>query len=574
MNHKNYLFFLLIISIITLLCETTVSADNSSQSSMKRYIIKFRTSSTDKNKLISKYDGDFEHQFSNFNAATAEMNPEDMSKLKQDSAVDYIEEDTIVKISTTSSVKSSTSVTNWGIDDIKASQAWASGLTGKGIKIAIIDSGIASHSDLTIAGGKNVISDSSSTSYADENGHGTHVAGIIAAQGLNGGVKGVAPDASIYAVKALDSEGEGYTSDIISGIDWAIQNNMNIISMSLGSDESSTALKNAIDTAYNKGILIVAAAGNDGNAKGTGTNIEYPANYSSVIAVGAVNSNNTRASFSSTGNKLEVSAPGVDIISTYLNNGYEEMSGTSMATPFVTGDLALLKQEYPSYTNAQLRQLLDSNIVDLGTSGKDSLYGYGLITAPNSTTNTTVSTPTASIAAGTYTSSQNVSLSDDTNGASIYYTLDGTTPTTSSTLYSSSITISSTTTLKAIAVDSSGNSSSVLTIVYTISSSPTSTTTTIPKPTSSVPSGSYRAPLMVMLRYKYSSPLKIHYTLDGSTPTNNSTLYTTYIKINSTSTLKAIAVDSSGNTSDVLTNSYNIITSPMNLGPPVRRYER
>ena len=430
---------------------------------MNRYIIKFKTSSTDKNKLISKYDEDFKHQFNNFNAATAEMTPQDISKLKQDSAVDYVEEDYIVKMSTVSSVKSSTSVTNWGIDDINASQAWASGLTGEDIKIAIIDSGIASHSNLTIAGGKNVISDSSSTSYTDENGHGTHVAGIIAAQGLNGGVKGVAPDASIYAVKALDSDGEGYTSDIISGIDWAIQNDMDIISMSLGSDESSTALKNAIDTTYNDGILIVAAAGNDGNTRGTGTNIEYPANYSSVIAVGAVNSNNTRASFSSTGSKLEISAPGVDIVSTYLNNGYEKMSGTSMSTPFVTGDLALLKQKYPSYTNVQLRQLLNSNVVDVGTLGKDSLYGYGLITAPTSTTATTVATPTASVAAGTYTSSQTVSLSDTTSGVSIYYTLDGTTP------------------------------------------------TKIPKPTASVPSGSYRTPLIVMLQIKFPNERIFHY---------------------------------------------------------------
>ncbi|WP_333859448.1 S8 family serine peptidase [Clostridium sp.] len=118
------------------------------------------------------------------------------------------------------------------------------------MKIAIIDSGVASHSDLTIAGGKNVISDSSSSSYVDENGHGTHVAGIITAQ--NGGVKkGIAPYASIYAVKTLDSDGEGYTSDIISGIDWAIQNDTDIISMSLGSYESSTVFKNAIDTVYN-----------------------------------------------------------------------------------------------------------------------------------------------------------------------------------------------------------------------------------------------------------------------------------------------------------------------------------
>lgn len=565
MKQKKYVAILLITLLLTFLCGVTVFASTPSQSATKRYIIKFKTSSTDRNKVVSKYSGNFKHEFKHFNAATAEMTAPNIAKLKKDSTVDYVEEDNVVKISSTSIVKSSTSITNWGINDINATASWESGLTGKGVKIAIIDSGVASHSDLVVAGGTNVISDSSTTSYIDDNGHGTHVAGIIAAQGLNGSVKGVAPDSSIYAVKALDSDGEGYTSDIISGIDWAIQNNMNIISMSMGTSDSSTALKNAIDTAYSNGILIVAAAGNDGNASGTGTNIEYPANYSSAIAVGAVDSNNSRAYFSSTGSKLEVSAPGVDIISTCLNNGYEKMSGTSMATPFVSGDLALLKQKYPSYTNSQLRQLLDTNVKDLGTSGKDSLYGYGLITAPsNTTTTTTVATPTASVASGTYTSGQAVSLSDTTSGVSVYYTLDGTTPTSSSKLYSSPITISSTTTLKAVAINSSGNSSSVLNVLYTISQSGT---TTIPTPTASVPSGSYKIPLIITLYDRYSKPLKAYYTLDGSTPTASSNAYRGYIKITSTSTLKAIAVDFFGNTSGVLSNSYTIVAPSTNRPP-------
>ncbi|NMM64404.1 S8 family serine peptidase [Clostridium sp. P21] len=577
MKQKKYIGTLLIVLLLNFLCGVTVFASTPSQSSTKKYIIKFKTNSTDKGQVISKYNGKSKQQFKYFNAATAEMTTQNIDKLKKDSTVDYVEEDNVVKISSTSIVKSSASMTNWGVNDINAPASWQSGLTGKGVKIAIIDSGIASHSDLAIAGGTNVITGSSGSSYTDQNGHGTHVAGVIAAQGLNGGVKGVAPDASIYAVKALDSSGQGYTSDIIAGIDWAMQNKMDIISMSMGTNETSTALKNAIDTAYNNGILVVAAAGNDGNTSGTGTSIEYPANYPSVIAVGAVDSSNTRAYFSSTGSKLEVSAPGVDILSTYLNNGYAKMSGTSMATPFVTGDLALLKQKYPSYTNLQLRQMLDSNVKDLGTSGKDSLYGYGLIVAPGSaaTTTTTVSTPIASVAAGTYTTSQTVSLSDATSGVSIYYTLDGTTPTSSSKLYSSPIIISSTTTLKAVAIDNSGNSSSVLSVLYTISQSGTTpkvtpTLGTIPTPTASVPSGSYRTPLTVTLYDRYSKPLKAYYTLDGSTPTTNSTLYTGYIKITTTSTLKAIAVDSSGNTSGVLSNSYTIVTPPANPTASVR----
>ena len=360
---------------LTLVCEGTTFASSTTQTATKRYIIKFKTSNVNRSKVISKHSGHFRKQYKHINAAVADMTSQSVASLRKDSNIDYIEQDNIVKAS-------ATTLTNWGVADIKAPSSWQSGLTGKGINIAIIDTGAGPHSDLLIAGGTNVIAGSATTSYADDNGHGTHIAGIIAAKGSNGGVEGVAPGASIYAVKALDSTGYGYTSDIISGIDWAINNKMNIISLSLGSDESDIAFESAVNTAYTDGLLIVAAAGNDGNTLGTGTNTEYPANYASVIAVGAVDSNNTRAYFSSTGNKVEVAAPGVNVKSTYLNNSYETMSGTSMATPFVAGDLALLKQKYPDYTNVQLRQLLDTNVTDLGIVGRDFLYGFGLIQAP------------------------------------------------------------------------------------------------------------------------------------------------------------------------------------------------
>lgn len=481
MKFKKFSIIFIGTILLTIFCYGTAFASTTVQNNTKRYIIKFKTSSVNKSQVVSKYNGRFKRQFKHFNAAVADMTQQNVASLKKNSNIDYIEEDKIVKISSTS-VASLSSLTNWGVNDIQAPASWKSGLTGKGVKIALIDTGVGPHSDLIVAGGTNVINGSTTTSYADNNGHGTHVAGIIDGQGLNGGVKGVAPDASVYAVKALDGSGNGYTSDIISGIDWAIDNKMNIISLSLGSDQSDTSLQNAIDTAYNDGILIVAAAGNDGNASGTGTNVEYPANYSSVIAVGAVDSTNARAYFSSTGNKVEVSAPGVNIVSTYLNGKYAQMSGTSMAAPFVAGDLALLKQEYPSYTNVQLRQLLDNSILDLGSKGKDPLYGYGLIQAP-------------------------------------------------------------------------GNASSVIT---------PSKPTIIPKPTASIPSGSYWMPLFIQLYDKYSKPLAAFYTLDGTTPTTKSLPYRGYINITSSCTLKVIAVDRSGNTSDVLTNTYTITKSSLN----------
>ena len=375
MNPKKRVSIFFASLAITLACGGSTFASATTQTATRRYIIKFKTSSVNGSQIVSKHNGHFRKQYKHINAVVADMTSQSVASLQKDSNIDYIEQDNIVKASATTR-------TNWGVADIKAPNSWQSGLTGKGVNIAIIDTGAGPHSDLLIAGGTNVINGSTTTSYSDDNGHGTHIAGIIAAEGLNGGVEGVAPGASVYAVKALNSTGSGYTSDIISGIDWAINNKMNIVSLSLGSDKSDTVLQSAVDTAYNDGLLIVAAAGNDGNTAGTGTNTEYPANYSSVIAVGAVDSNNNRADFSSTGGKVEVAAPGVNVESTYLNNSYELMSGTSMATPFVAGDLALLKQEYPTDTNVQLRQLLDTTVTDLGVAGRDSLYGFGLIQAP------------------------------------------------------------------------------------------------------------------------------------------------------------------------------------------------
>ncbi|GKU24950.1 chitobiase/beta-hexosaminidase C-terminal domain-containing protein [Clostridium folliculivorans] len=539
--------FIATIVIVSSFSWTTYASTSTTDTNSKRYIVKFKTKGIDGGKLISNYSGKVKRQFKHVDAAVAEITPQNAAKLLKDSNVAYVEVDNVVKAA-------DTTFSNWGVSDVNAPASWQSGFTGKGIKVAVIDTGAATHSDLSITGGTNVISGSTTTSFSDDNGHGTHVAGIIGAKGVNGGVKGVAPDASIYAVKALDSSGSGYTSDIISGIDWAIENKMDIISMSLGSSQSDTSLQNAVDTAYNSGILVVAAAGNDGNSDGTGTNVEYPANYSSVIAVGAVDSTNTRAYFSSTGSKVEVSAPGVNITSTYLNGSYAQMSGTSMATPFVAGDLALLKQKYPSYTNVQLRNLLDSNIVDLGVSGRDSFYGFGLIQAPSSTATVTApSKPMASIPGGSYTSSQAIALSDVTPSVSIYYTIDGTTPTAQSNLYTNPIAIGSTTTLKAVAIDGSGNSSEVLSNTYTI----TSPVILPAKPTASVPAGNYSTSQTITLSDK-TTGVSIYYTLDGTIPTSNSTLYSGAIAISSTKTLKAIAIDASGNASEVMSNTYVI----------------
>lgn len=208
----------------------------------------------------------------------------------------------------------------------------------------------------------------------------------------------------------MDADGSGYVSDIISGIDWSITNQMNIINLSLGLSSESLALKEVVNKAYNSGVLVVAAAGNSGKTDGTGDTVNYPARYDSTIAVAATNSLDARAYFSSTGTAVDVAAPGDRILSTFIGNQYVYMSGTSMAAPYVAGNLALLKQAYPMLSASDLRKKLESNVVDLGLVGKDTFFGFGLIQAPivlaNTpapvalTTNTTVSTNKTSYLGG------------------------------------------------------------------------------------------------------------------------------------------------------------------------------
>ncbi|MED1204373.1 S8 family peptidase [Heyndrickxia acidicola] len=356
-----------------------VSASHAStKSTAKEDVIIVYKNKTGKEKAL-KTGSRLEHQYQALPAVAMTATAANVQALKKDPNIAYVEKNVHFKIQNTKAVPVTAAVakeeSQWGFQDVKAVDAWKAGYTGKGIKVAVLDTGIAPHSDLKVAGGTSTVS--YTTSYTDDNGHGTHVAGIIAAQQNGVGTVGVAPDVSLYAVKALDQDGEGDLQDILKGLDWAIQNHMDMVNMSLGTPDDSQAFHDMVDKAYQSGTLVICAAGNDGNADGTGDNVNYPADYSSAIAVGAVDSNLKRAYFSSTGNKVEFTAPGVNIVSTYLHNGYEMMSGTSMATPYVTGLFALLKQEYPTLSDSELRTKMDASVKDLGAPGRDPLYGFG-----------------------------------------------------------------------------------------------------------------------------------------------------------------------------------------------------
>ncbi len=242
--------------------------------------------------------------------------------------------------------------TPWGISRVKAPDAWTT-TQGKGVKLVVIDTGIdMTHPEFAgiLKGGWNAIS--TAATFNDDNGHGSHVAGTIAAKNDKQGVVGVAPQIDLYGVKVLDAAGSGTYDDVIAGMLWAIENKMEVASMSLGAEQGNQALADAVEAMRKSGVILIAAAGNSGGAVG------YPAAYPGAIAVAASDMNNKLAPFSSRGPAVAVIAPGVAVKSTYKDGSYSTLSGTSMATPHVSGLAALYVATHKGATPEQARTAL------------------------------------------------------------------------------------------------------------------------------------------------------------------------------------------------------------------------
>ncbi|MFC7534722.1 S8 family peptidase [Actinoplanes sp. GCM10030250] len=290
----------------------------------------------------------------------------------------------------------------WDFAKLKIAEAWKRS-TGAGVTVAVIDTGVdARHPDLAknVLSGYDALTNKAGVS-TDGNGHGTHVAGTIAAvTGNNIGVSAVAPDVKILPVKVLSANGSGNTSDTAEGIIWAADNGAKVINMSLGGSGKAAAVSNAIRYARSKGVTVVAAAG---NSRGEGSPINYPGADEGVIAVAATDAADRFATYSNAGSYVDVAAPGSAIMSTYPNSSYMSFNGTSMATPHVAAVAALLKSYSPALTPDQIESALEKTSVDLGASGFDKDYGYGRIdpvaalasVAPRTTPPTTAPTSSA-----------------------------------------------------------------------------------------------------------------------------------------------------------------------------------
>ena len=272
----------------------------------------------------------------------------------------------------------------YGVTQVTAPTVWAGGNRGEGVKVAAMDSGgDVAHPDLAYAGGYNAMTMTTS-GWADDiapcNGHGTHVAGTIAARDNGSGVVGVAPRAQLYAIKVFENVSGSclaYTSSQINGLNWAVSQGIRLVNVSIGGT-FSPSYDAAINSAASNGTYLIAAAGNNGGA------VLYPGSSQYSIAVAAVDGGNLRASWSDFGPEVDFSAPGVGINSTMPGGGYGSKSGTSMATPHVVGVSALILSAYPSLTFAQLYQKLRDGALDLESAGFDNNTGYGLVRAANS----------------------------------------------------------------------------------------------------------------------------------------------------------------------------------------------
>lgn len=377
-------------------------------------------------------------------------------------------------------LKATNSNYQWQHAVVGSPYAWREGYLGTGVKVAVLDTGVNfSHPDLQIT--ENINKVTGADSAEDGHGHGTHVAGIIGAAANNGrGGCGIAPEAEIYNIRVMDAQGQGTDADIIAGLTAAIEQDVDVINMSLGGPGYNGIYQAKINEAYEAGIAVIVSAGNDGVS-----NINYPACYDHVICVAATDTNNSRAVFSTYGSWVDLSAPGENILSTYKTT-YAFMSGTSQACPVVSGEAALLlgaceplkSMEKDSRKVDELERVLKNNCVKASGTG----MGAGITSLTKvfklSTAITKPTAPVIEIVPDDKDKAQKVTVTVKAQGGmTIYYTDNGKTPTfkngepnADAIQYSGPFSLENRAkaTVKAIAVNENGVSSAVKSVSYTL----------------------------------------------------------------------------------------------------------
>lgn len=348
---------------------TSVTTDTYNKFQTSKYIVTYASNNRKQNKMMFFQKGETRKVLRSYKNIPQELmllSESELAELRTNPDIINIEPDYSVSLSGLDT--SSHEATTLSYEGLNGEQLYSMQANGQGIRVGIIDSGIdIHHPDILVSGGVSFLDDT----FNDTNGHGTEIAGIIAAQLNNLGIKGLAPNTEVYALKAFNASGTASHSNIIAAIDWAIENDINILNMSFGGKENGQALQSAIQAAWDAGILLVSASGNEGQSI-----IEYPAGYPSVMAVGAVNNDLTQAAFSNHSDKLELVAFGSDIYTTTLNSSYRLVSGTSYAAAQVTASAAALWSYHPEWTAEMVRTALLNSSTSIGEQNK---FGYGLV---------------------------------------------------------------------------------------------------------------------------------------------------------------------------------------------------
>lgn len=331
-----------------------------------------------------------------------------LEALSRDAQVEFAEKDFTASAIGTANDPYYTGGQQWYLSKIQAPAAWDLANGDPSQVVAVIDTGANySHPDLQgkLLSGYDFVNLDSDPS--DDNGHGTACSGLIGAVSNNStGMASVSWNTPIMPLKVLNSSGSGSYSDIAKAVNYAADNGARIINMSLGGSSNSLTLQNAINYAWSKGVVIIAAAGNNGN-----TTTVYPAACQNVVAVSATTLSDTRASWSSYGSFVDISAPGENILSTY-GSGYGNLNGTSFASPITAGVAALVIDVQPTLTNAEVVDILLKNADDLGATGYDISFGYGRLNANRAVLAASSSVPVD-------TSAPSVTITSPSDGANV-----------------------------------------------------------------------------------------------------------------------------------------------------------
>ncbi len=377
MTKKTWLSIALFILVATMIAYLALSCNGDSEETIEVIVHgDFDTSIAELHEEVRQRNGTVLRELPLINAVVAEIPVSARSDISSDEDISHTEENAVVrlfepKVETYS--ESESQIVPWGAQKINASPP----LGGRGVTVVVCDTGInPEHRDIRVEGGRGFVR--GDTSWNDGHGHGTHVAGTIAALDNDFDVVGIVPDVTLFAGRVLNDNGSGSTGGIIACLDWAVSINADVVNFSLGGPIPSKSFQTAVTNAARAGTVVVAAAGNSGPRKNT---IGYPAAYEGTVAVAATDDTDRVAVFSSRGRQLHVAAPGVDIPSLNHRGGVVSFSGTSMACPHVVGVVAAMRMANPSSSVECIADVLAETAIDLSEQGHDENYGHGRIDA-------------------------------------------------------------------------------------------------------------------------------------------------------------------------------------------------